>query len=100
LKDILDSNNEISYSAIRNVNFDKFADLAIYPNPVSAGSFLNIRLDANIHGIQLYNAIGQQVYNLNKPTANVEIPSDLAAGIYTLVVDLEGSQIIRKLVVE
>ena len=97
---ILDSNNEISYSAIRNVNFDKFADLAIYPNPVSAGSFLNIRLDTNIHGIQLYNAIGQQVYNLNKPTVNVEIPSDLTAGIYTLVVDLEGSQIIRKLVVE
>ena len=97
---ILDSNNEVSYSPIRNVNFDKFTDLAIYPNPISAGSILNIRLDANINGIQLYNALGQAVYHLIKPGGNVEIPNYLAAGIYTLVIDLEGSQIVRKLIIE
>jgi hypothetical protein len=97
---ILDSNNEVSYSPIRNVNFDKFTDLAIYPNPISAGSILNIRLDANINGIQMYNAIGQAVYHLIKPGGNVEIPNYLAAGIYTLVIDLEGSQIVRKLIIE
>ena len=97
---ILDSNNEISYSSIRNVNFDKFADLAIYPNPISAGTILNIRLDANINGIQLYNAIGQVVYYEISSAENVEIPTYLAAGIYTLVIDLDGSQIIRKLIVE
>ena len=97
---ILDSNNEVSYSPIRNVNFDKFADLAIYPNPIIAGTILNIRIDANIKGIQLYNAIWQAVYHFIKPGGNVEIPNYLAAGIYTLVIDLDGSQIIRKLIVE
>jgi hypothetical protein len=82
------------------VNFDKFTDLAIYPNPLSAGSILNIRLDANIKGIQLYNSLGQLVYNLNSADKEFEIPSALSAGIYTLVVDLEGNQIIRKLIIE
>ena len=97
---ILDSNNEVSYSPIRNVNFDKNADLAIYPNPISAGSILNIRLEANIKEVQLYNAIGQLVYSSNSAAREFEIPAYLAAGIYTIVIDLEGSQIIRKLSVE
>jgi len=97
---ILDSNNEVTYSPIRNVNFDKFAELAIYPNPVKIGSLLNIRLDAGINGIQLYNAVGQAVFSTNSTDKQIEIPYWLAAGIYTLVIDLDGSQIIRKLIVE
>jgi hypothetical protein len=97
---ITEIDGENSYSPIRNVNFDKNAELAIYPNPVKAGSILNIRLEANIKEVQLYNAIGQLVYSSNAAAREFEIPAYLAAGIYTIVIDLEGSQIIRKLSVE
>jgi hypothetical protein len=97
---IAEIDGEITYSPIRNVNFDKFTDLAIYPNPLRAGSILNIRLDANINEVQLYNAIGQLVYSSNSAAREFEMPAYLAAGIYTLVIDLEGSQIISKLSVE
>lgn len=97
---ITEIDGEISYSPIRNVNFEKNAELAIYPNPLRAGSVLNIRLEANIKEVQLYNAIGQVVYSSNSAARAFEIPAYLAAGIYTIVIDLEGSQIIRKLSVE
>jgi hypothetical protein len=97
---ITEASGEQSYSQIRNINFDNLTDLSIYPNPIKAGSILNIRLDAEISTVQLYNAIGQLVLNEKYPTENVEIPTHLATGIYTIVIDLVGSQIIRKLSVE
>jgi hypothetical protein len=97
---ITDANGEQSYSQIRNVNFDRFSDVVVYPNPIVTGGILNLQIDADINGIQLYNALGQAVYSLNSNTKQIEIPSYLSAGIYTLVIELEGSQYIRKLVVE
>jgi hypothetical protein len=97
---ITDANGEQSYSQIRNVNFDRFGDLIVYPNPVVAGGILNLQIDADIMGIQLYNALGQAVYSRNSNTKQIELPSYLSAGIYTIVIDLEGSQYIRKLVIE
>ena len=97
---ITDANGEQSYSQIRNVNFDRFGDVIVYPNPVRTGGILNLQIDADINGIQLYNALGQDVYSLNSNTKQIELPSYLSAGIYMLVIELEGSQYIRKLVIE
>ncbi|WP_026976493.1 T9SS type A sorting domain-containing protein [Flavobacterium tegetincola] len=63
--------------------------LRYYPNPVQ--SVLNVEHADGIQSVQLYNMLGQMVYNRMTKSANVTIEmSSLAAGNYVMQVTVNG----------
>jgi hypothetical protein len=97
---MMDANGEITYSQIRNVNFDAQSDILIYPNPLRGSRQLTVISDTNIEAIEIYNALGQRVYSENNPMQQIDLPNEISAGFYTLIIKTEISEIVRKLVIE
>ncbi|MCO5231669.1 MAG: T9SS type A sorting domain-containing protein [Chitinophagales bacterium] len=82
----------------------KFTQVVVYPNPVS-GNTLKIQLDNSVSGkanIQIFNAIGAEVYHQTQSLSsnmNIELPSQLAAGRYSLRIEQDGKNTIAPFVV-
>jgi len=81
-------------------------ELSVYPNPVTAVAFLNLKLHkAGDISVNLINQVGQSVY-LNEPgrydegrhVIRVDV-SELPAGIYFFVAEVNGNRVTKKLVV-
>lgn len=97
---MIDANGEYSYSQIRNVNFEKGADVLVFPNPLRGNRQLNLVSETDVLNIQLFNPLGQLVFELKNPNNVIEIPTSLSAGFYTLSIETAESNIIRKLIIE
>lgn len=101
----VDYNGETSQSPIVAVKLDS-GDGYLFPNPITPGETLTFR--GNIKGeatVSIIDVAGKQVsifpVNLSSRYENLEIPiSDLAAGIYTVVVEKEGNKITSRLFVK
>jgi len=95
-------NGSSNYSDIASIRLgNPKAGIQVFPNPLSSGN-LRVRfsqMNAGVYELRLYNTTGQVVYNgkLNhsggSATQPVNVPGQLAAGIYTLVVtDAAGTR--------
>ncbi|MCB9192954.1 MAG: T9SS type A sorting domain-containing protein [Flavobacteriales bacterium] len=86
------------------------AALSVYPNPNRTGLlFVDLdQLGEGMHHVQidLYNAMGQQVYAQQLSTEGdklqqqLQLDRGMAAGLYTIIVTADGSQLSDRVVIE
>lgn len=85
--------------AIVNVQDIENNNITVYPNPATNNFTVNLGNDEQAH-IQLYNLIGQEVYNETiKGSTQVNV-SNLNSGIYMLKVNYNGNVSTTKVVVK
>ena len=73
---------------LRTPTFE-ISNLRYYPNPVQ--EVLTVEYSEVIQGIQLYNMLGQMVYNRNTNSAKVTIDmASMATGNYIMQVTING----------
>ena len=97
----------LTHSTLNIDNFENTnKDLLIYPNPIISGSNLKILNLANGENvINIYNIIGQNIYNIKKSTlgnsTTISLP-ELNTGVYLLKIDnnLENISTIKRLVIK
>ena len=97
----------LTHSTLNIDNFENTnKDLLIYPNPIISGSNLKILNLANGENvINIYNIIGQYIYNIKKSTlgnsTTISLP-ELNTGVYLLKIDnnLENISTIKRLVIK
>ena len=97
----------LTHSTLSIYNFENTnKDLLIYPNPIISGSNLKILNLANGENvINIYNIIGQNIYNIKKSTTGnsttISLP-ELNTGVYLLKIDnnLENISTIKRLVIK
>ena len=97
----------LTHSTLSIYNFENTnKDLLIYPNPIISGSNLKILNLANGENvINIYNIIGQYIYNIKKSTTGnsttISLP-ELNIGVYLLKIDnnLENISTIKRLVIK
>lgn len=97
----------LTHSTLSIYNFENTnKDLLIYPNPIISGSNLKILNLANGENvINIYNIIGQYIYNIKKSTTGnsttISLP-ELNTGVYLLKIDnnLENISTIKRLVIK
>jgi hypothetical protein len=71
-------------------------EIAVYPNPILAGTELNFTNQDKIEKIKLFNLIGQEINIINS-----RIPRHLSEGVYILECTLKsGSKELKKLMVK
>lgn len=76
-------------SLILGVNDLNSINLAAYPNPVS--NVWNIQAEENITKVEVYNLLGQSVFNASPKSLNYEANmSHLDAGVYMANISTEG----------
>ena len=85
--------------------FKPVLELALYPNP--SGGVLRLKLVGVTHGeaeVGIVNTMGRRVYQQQVGVAvlnqGLELKTGLAAGVYYCVVDVDGSRVTRKFVVQ
>ena len=67
----------------------EISNLRYYPNPVQ--SVITVEYSDTIEGVQMYNMLGQLVYNRNTNASKVTIEmTSMAAGNYILQVTVKG----------
>lgn len=84
-----------------NVEEQIIGDMTIYPNP--ANDVLNVSFTEKYENINwiLYNACGQIVKKSSEQTNSFEIKlNEINGGIYFLNLDIDGKQMMKKIVVE
>ncbi len=102
----LDFNGEESYSPVKAVEYSASgtSSLSIYPNPVQAGTTLNLSgIAENVEAIWLTDLFGRIVWAGNSfegGKANIALPNDLSGGLYSLMVIAEGQKTVLKVVVQ
>lgn len=67
--------------------------------PIPAQSEINIESSKKITGISIYNNLGQLVKNINSNYKKISLDS-LPTGIYYLKINIENSQVIKKIIKE
>jgi hypothetical protein len=97
---MVDANGEVTYSQIRNVDFNLETDVLLYPNPLRGSRQLNIFSESNIDEVEIYNALGQKVYSVMDPVHVINLPEEISAGFYSVVIKILENEIIRKLIIE
>ncbi len=102
----IDYDGQLVFSQIRNVLFNESpdrVDLKIYPNPVSAGSFLNIQVfDDSVESIFLTDLMGKMILqeNSNDFSQQINIPNNLPKGAYFIIVKTTGNRMMKKIMVQ
>ena len=91
---------------VRSVNVGGVEQLSVFPNPTGNGRFTINNLELQQEGpvtVRLFDAAGRVVYERVRYEAagrlRLEQRADLRAGLYRLVVSLEGREIVGQLVV-
>ena len=89
------------YIYVGGVGFNELssANVSVFPNPVK--DVLNVTSVLNMQEIQIYNIVGQLVYNQKVNGDNIAVNvSNLKAGIYNMKVRIAEGFINKKIVVE
>ena len=82
------------------VSYQNAADFSVAPNPATEGFFTITLADASAEATaQVVNALGQVVYNASF-VGNTTVSKNLAAGVYTVRVNSNGTVKTSKLVVK
>jgi thermitase len=97
----------LTHSTLNIDNFENTnKDLLIYPNPIiSSGNLKILNLANGENVINIYNIIGQNIYNIKKSTlgnsTTISLP-ELNTGVYLLKIDnnLENISTIKRLVIK
>ena len=97
----------LTHSTLNIDNFENTnKDLLIYPNPIiSSGNLKILNLANGENVINIYNIIGQNIYNIKKSTLGnsitISLP-ELNTGVYLLKIDnnLENISTIKRLVIK
>jgi len=97
---MVDFDGSFSYSEIAAVSFDKNYNLTIFPNPLSGNHVLNISSSEKIEKIRIINTLGQELFLLEQPTSQFNLPSFWAAGFYTVLLETSDATLMRKLIIE
>lgn len=87
---MLDRDGTFAYSSLRSVSFN-FGLVTVYPNP--AHSKVTLRVSGEIRKLAVYNANGTSVLNADGPAGKTLDVSNLAAGIYTLSVQMRDGTV-------
>jgi hypothetical protein len=73
---------------------------AMYPNPVSTNGELNIQHNEQINSIRIVNMLGSEMQSWTGKSSNVKLStSDLAKGVYNVIVNTENGVTTEKLIV-
>ncbi|MDD5571373.1 MAG: T9SS type A sorting domain-containing protein [Bacteroidales bacterium] len=84
-------------TAVPSYNDNNF-QVIVYPNPFSSTIAVNAK-DTKPFGIQIYNCIGEKVYESNNINSRIEIDfTDKPNGIYFLHLKNENISIVRKII--
>jgi len=74
-----------------------FEDFSFYPNPVE--NQLNLKANAQIESVEIFNLLGQNVINTNPNAVETEINTQaLQSGVYMMKVIIDGNQKTFKIV--
>lgn len=94
----------LEHEATINVNEMEVNTFNMYPNPVAPGQ--SIRLDINSNAatkVELYSLTGALLYansvGVNSGSATIQLPSNMAEGIYLLAIKDQGGKTYSKQVV-
>ena len=68
-------------------------DLKVYPNPIAAGSYLNIETTKDIQNVVITNTFGQVVLTSNVSKIDV---AHLAKGFYNIAVKTNDETMVEK----
>ncbi|MDO5342977.1 MAG: choice-of-anchor J domain-containing protein [Bacteroidia bacterium] len=78
------------------VNENNAVSLNIFPNP--ANDFVNV-IGENLDNLEVYNAVGQLVMNVNLANENKIDIANLESGVYFFsVIDKNGNKVVKKVV--
>ncbi len=74
----------------------------LYPNPVSSGSYLHLNYEPAFKSVaEIYSLTGELIYKKQLYGDHIFIPTDISAGTYVLVLNLDGEILAReKFIVE
>ncbi len=98
---ITDQDGNFQYSPIRNI-VESGADffVNIFPNPVSKGN-LYINTSANCNSIQLSDASGRMIKEVNTLGLQNTFPMDgISKGVYMIIVNTDAGKKVQKIIVE
>ena len=103
----VDKDGTVQYSQIVFVHISDILEaIKIYPNPVESGSEINIDFyshESSGISLTLYNSFGAHVYQANIPAGkgynNLNLRTDLAPGIYIVVLKTDERSFQYKLIV-
>ncbi|MGK0317402.1 MAG: hypothetical protein ACI86M_003645 [Saprospiraceae bacterium] len=68
-------------------------DLVIYPNPTT--DLFQIKNDANVSTLSIYNIVGRQISKLNHTQGMVHDVSNLRAGMYLVRLENKGGEVVK-----
>lgn len=89
--DFVDPSAETSCSvSTENVDIE---DLVIYPNPTT--DVFQIKNDANIATVSIYNIVGRQVSSVNHTQGAVHDVSNLRAGMYLVRLENNNGEVVK-----
>src|SRR5690554_1642650 len=80
-----------------NVESIKTEDIFIYPNPASDRLYFGMPNNIAVEKIEIYDAIGKRVLSSQVNNNSVDV-SNLTSGIYFVKINVEGSQITKKII--
>ncbi len=84
-------------------NTTKIKDLTISPNPIKAGSILNVSASNSTEtfSVSMFDILGKKVYHKENTVNTIILPSNLPSGIYLVKIGFaSGESEIRKLIIE
>lgn len=90
--DFVDPSGESSCS-VSNDNSVEIEDLVIYPNPTT--DVFQIKNDANIASISIYNIVGRQISTLNHKQGMMHDVSDLRSGMYLVRLENADGEVVK-----
>jgi hypothetical protein len=97
---IVDFDNTTTYSNIIAFNFEKAASVNVYPNPVLAERIVNIDAPFAIQKLNVVNALGQTMMQLENPAISIQLPSEWTAGVYYMVFETGGKSVVSKIMIQ
>jgi hypothetical protein len=77
---------------VSNKNVD-IEDLVIYPNPTT--DVFQIKNDANVSMVSIYNIVGRQISTLNHTQGMVHDVSNLRAGMYLVRLENQNGEVVK-----
>jgi hypothetical protein len=97
---ILDFDNTSTYSNVIALNIEKAAAVNVYPNPLMAERRVNIEAPFAIQKLNVVNALGQTVMQLENPENSIQLPSEWSAGVYYMVFETAGKSVVNKIMIQ